>query len=66
MVKKRKVLAQSVVEYLLVFAGITLAILFGVKLLSGSAKDQQSKANSVLNTTNSKLGTAMGLENGTN
>ena len=30
--------AQSIIEYLLVFAGVTLAILYGVKVMTGKSK----------------------------
>lgn len=60
MLRRRKTKAQSIVEYLLVFGGIVLAVLIGAKTMADKAKDQMKTAGAVMNkssnVTHGKLG----------
>lgn len=47
--------AQSIVEYLLVFAGVVLAIIWGANQLGKESKGQMDKAGQALNKTNTTL-----------
>ena len=50
--------AQSIVEYLLVFAAIVLAVLFGATKLGKAAKGQAATAGNVVNRTTEKVNAA--------
>jgi len=57
---KRK--AQSTLEYLLLAAGVTLVILYGVKsVVTTKAKTQMDTAGIILETADTNLKTALGV-----
>jgi Flp pilus assembly pilin Flp len=51
----RKIKAQSIVEYLLVFGAIVLAVIFGAQQLGNSTKTQMTSASNVV----TKVGTTL-------
>lgn len=53
--------AQSIVEYLLVFAGVVLAIIWGANNLGGKAKEQMQTATKAVNNTTSRMGSKLGI-----
>ena len=56
---RRKKRGQSTLEYVLLFAGLTLAILYGVKTaIAPTAKNQMDTAESILSTSVDKLADA--------
>jgi uncharacterized protein (UPF0333 family) len=61
MLLKRKSKAQSIVEYLLVFGGIVLAVLYGAKKLADSNKAQMELNQKVVNKTANTINTTLGL-----
>lgn len=58
--RKRK--AQSIVEYLLVFGGIVLAVLVGAKVMATKANQQMNTAGDVVNKTDDVTRTKLGLD----
>jgi len=58
MKKKR---AQSIVEYLLVFGGIVLAVLIGAKILADRTNEQMKTAGAVINKTSNVTDSKLGL-----
>jgi len=61
---KRRTKAQSIVEYLLVFGGIVLAVLIGAKVMADKAKTQMDTSGLVVNRGSSKTIDKLGLESG--
>lgn len=58
--RKRK--AQSIVEYLLVFGGIVLAVLIGAKVMAEKANQQMETAGKVVNKTDDMVNAKLGLK----
>lgn len=58
---RRKTKAQSIVEYLLVFGGIVLAVLIGAKTMADKAKEQMKTSGAVMNKANSTVADKLGL-----
>lgn len=60
---RRKKRAQSTMEYALLFAGVTVAILYGVsQMVTPKAKNQMNTAGSILEKSITELNTAAGVE----
>jgi hypothetical protein len=53
--KQRKTKAQSIVEYLLIFGGIILAIMAGTKMMSQKTKAMMNTSGQVMNKTAEKV-----------
>jgi hypothetical protein len=58
---KRKSKAQSIVEYLLVFGGIVLAVLYGAKKLADANRTQMDNNAKVMNKTSNTMNTTFNL-----
>ena len=58
---KQKKKAQSIVEYLLVFAGIVLAVLVGANMLAQGTKRNMTAANASLGVAATHLEQKMGV-----
>jgi uncharacterized protein (UPF0333 family) len=56
---KKRTKAQSIVEYLLVFGGIVLAVLIGAKVMADKAKNQMDTAGAVMNKAESTMETRL-------
>jgi uncharacterized protein (UPF0333 family) len=56
----RKVKAQSIVEYLLVFGAIVLAVIFGAQQLGNSTKTQMAASSKTINKVDTTLSKVMG------